>query len=198
MKSGPTFGDAMQLDQALYQLASYDAAKGLIMIPETADQAIEMQKGIAKRFNYFKRLIQNSEVSFGELQRTVVERNGPYASKVHNMTTEQVIEKVIEDSRKEDDSDSPKEMLNVLQKLFGDIVKMSGQDPRLLDCVDCTEDTEEKDMSKMENNPYLFADDTDSPPKITPEQPKKEDSPKGKNGRTKSKSNKNPKGKRDT
>jgi hypothetical protein len=130
MNNDPNFSDAMILDQALYQIAAYDFARGLIMVPETADQAIDMQKGIAKRFNYFKRLIQNNEVSLLDLQQSVVERNGPFPSKTHNMTPEEAIDKVIEESMEQEDHS--KVMSNVLQKLFEDIIKMSGQDHRMI------------------------------------------------------------------
>lgn len=202
MSTGPNFGDAMQMDQALYQMAAYDFAKGLIMVPETAEQAIEMQKSIAKRFNYFKRLIQNNEVSFVELQRSVVDRNGPFPSKTHNMTSEEAIEKVIEDSRTHEDP--PQAVVNVLQKLFEDIVKMNGQDHRMISShMDDENIEDEEDQEDM--NPYLFPK-TDTPidsnptdNRVLPKTENEEKPSKGKNGRnTKSKSGKNPKDKKDT
>jgi len=123
------FSEAMQIDQAIYQLAAYDTARGLILMPDSAEQAMDMQKDIAKRFNYFKRLIQNSEISFSELHRTIVEKNGPYPNKQHNLTTEQMIEDVIKNPKPQDpiDEEAVQSATSILQRLFEDVVvQMSG------------------------------------------------------------------------
>lgn len=209
MKLGPSFGDAMQMDQALYQLAAYDVSRGLILIPETADQAVDMQKGIAKRFNYFKRLIQNSEVSFAELQRGVVDRNGPYPSKTHNMTPEQVIDNII-NPKEEEEEEAPRDPRDpsvLLKRLFEDILHMSGQDAYLINGNDQVTRLDEEEGK----NPFLLSttepaiDSNTSDNRVLPKMEKKESkSPKGKNGRStksktdKSKTDENSEGKKDT
>ena len=123
MNTETNFGDAIQIDMAIYQLAAYDFANGLLMVPETADQFIEMQKGIAKKFNYFKKSIQNNEITFEEIQRSVINKNGPFPIK--KMTSDEIVDKVMEDSKINEDIQPSS--INVLQKLFEDILKMSGQ-----------------------------------------------------------------------
>ena len=120
------FGEAMQTDKLLYELAAYDASNGMIMIPESLDQAIEFQKAIAKRFNYFKRLIQNSEMSFADIHKTIVEKNGPYPNKNHNLTSEQTVEQFINKPQNLDNTIGKDAVTNVLQKLFEDILDVSG------------------------------------------------------------------------
>lgn len=162
----------MEADQALYQLAAYDVARGLIMIPESTDQAIGMQKGIAKRFNYFKRLIQNSELSFEDIHQAVIERNGPFPSKKHNMSLDDLLESL----KEPEDKVSTDKLHSVLHKLFADILQITGQQPKLidgssendelpplpldvLDELEETEDTEEMD----DFNPSLYLKKTDTP-----------------------------------
>ena len=118
MNTETNFGDAMQIDMAIYQLAAYDFANGLLMVPETADQCIEMQKGIAKKFNYFKKSIQNNEITFEEIQRSVINKNGPFPIK--KMTSDEIVDKVMEDSKINEDIQPSS--INVLQKLFEDIL----------------------------------------------------------------------------
>lgn len=208
----PNFSDAMQIDHAIYELAAYDASKGLIMIPESADQAIELQKAIAKRFNYFKRLIQNSEISFVELHRTVAERNGPYPNRKHNLTTEQSIEECL-NAPQQVVEEPVKAATNVLQKLFEDILQMSldRHSPLLKSLKNKQQEEQEEQEEQGEQlNPLLFTNKTDTPidstslnnrvlPIVEKIEHEGNKSSKGKNGRNiKIKSNKNPKSKKNT
>lgn len=212
MRIGPSFGDAMDVDQAIYQLAAYDSANGMIIIPESQEQALAFQKKVISRFNYFKRLLQNAELTFMELQRSVIDRNGPFPNKNRKITIEQSIEKMI-NAPKETEADYQKDdrVAGVLQKLFGDIAFLTGQNPNL------AKDQEDDEMLKSQINdsfnPYDIGDGVKGRNdshlateglENTKEEPKnknKEDSNvKGKNGRIK-KTHKNPKtrkGKNDT
>lgn len=201
------FSEAMQTDQALYQLAAYDASNGMIMIPESLDQAMEFQKAVAKRFNYFKRLIQNSEMSFADIHKSIVGKNGPYPNKHHNLTTEQTIEQFINKPKSPDEIIGKDSVTNVLQKLFEDILHMSKQD------VPRQDQYLRDDGYRISNN--IFSNKTDTPidsnppnrvlPQPQPAQPAKlEDEgsegskpSKKKNVRT-NKSTKTPKDKRNT
>jgi len=127
MNDAPNFQEAMQADQAIYQLAAYDVAKGLIMIPESAEQVVSMQRGIAKRFNYFKRLIQNSEVTFSDIHRTVVEKHGPFPNTNRNMSVDEFIKDLEEPETPV--IRTPAEINGVLNKLLGEIIQLTGQEP---------------------------------------------------------------------
>ena len=138
MKIQPSFNDAMSLDQIIYQLAAYDSSDGMIVVPENEEQALIYQKKVISRFNYFKRLIQNSELSFSELQRTVVERSGPFSNKSRNITSDQAIEKLMNEPKTKDSLndylESHDKVTGILQKLMNDIAYMTGQDPNMEDC----------------------------------------------------------------
>jgi hypothetical protein len=195
---GPDFGEAMKMDQALYQLAAYDAAHGLIIVPSSIDEAFEFQKAIAKKFNYFKRLIQNSEMSFRELQFAVVERNGPFPHNSHNKSIDEVLNDIVEEGKAEQTVASNPN-INVLQKLFQDILNMSaGQQPQLISSNDPDNDIKDQ----MDVNPFLSIStdtptDSDTPEtRVLPNPNKDKKLSKGKNGR-KSKS-KNPESQEDT
>ena len=126
MSDFPNFQEAMQADQAIYQLAAYDVAKGLIIIPESADQVVDIQRGIAQRFNYFKRLIQNSETTFSDIHKTVVAKYGPFPNRGHNMSVDEFIKEIEESDHEEK---PPNQISGVLNKLLGDIIKLTGSQP---------------------------------------------------------------------
>ena len=78
MYNKPSFNEAVKLDALLFNLATYDMSKGLAYIPDSADGFIEFQKSIAQKFNYYKRLIQIGEMTFEDIQQSIVEKNGPF------------------------------------------------------------------------------------------------------------------------
>lgn len=72
-----SFDDIIRMDQDLHQLAMYEVTKGMIVIPKSQDEFIDLQTKIANTFNYFKGLIQKKECTFEYIQKTVLEKNGP-------------------------------------------------------------------------------------------------------------------------
>lgn len=129
----PSFNDATQADQAIYQLAAYDVSNGMIVVPKSIDQAMLYQIGIAKKFNYFKRLIQKGEVSFKELQNMVVTKNGPYINETKTMSISETIDQITSEFKpskqieklEKDESDSS--LVNVtIEKLLRDILADQG------------------------------------------------------------------------
>ena len=40
----PSFEEAMKGDSMIFQLASYDVCKGMMLVPKDMDEAIEIQK----------------------------------------------------------------------------------------------------------------------------------------------------------
>ena len=196
MKPFPSFGDALSIDQSLYQLAAYDSSDGMILIPESGEQAFLQQKKIATKFNFFKRLIQNSEASFNDIQQSVVMRSGPYSFSNRNLSPEAIVEKAIKDSEhssknshdKKDDKELDMirgNLVKTLQKMFQDIVEMSGENPKILnpnqqvfpmdaledeDCEDCEDcdlyenDEVLEDLSNPHDMGYI-------PPQVLPPSP---------------------------
>ena len=117
--------EIMAMDQLLFQLATYETTCGLAFIPEDMDQLLEINKSIAKKFNFFKRMIQNSECTLDELQQLVIAKNGPIPNEYHNLTFDESLDKM---SKKNLD-EVPKERFDVrdiLHNLMEDIVERNG------------------------------------------------------------------------
>ena len=68
--------DVQKWDSRLFQLASYEVTSGLMVVPSSQEEILELQKKIASKFNYFKRLIQLGEITIDELSKSVFARNG--------------------------------------------------------------------------------------------------------------------------
>lgn len=73
-----SFEEVMGMDQALHHLAVYEVTKGMIVMPKSQEEFIELQAKIAHQFNYFKTLIQNRECTFQYIKRSVLQKNGPF------------------------------------------------------------------------------------------------------------------------
>ena len=73
-----SFDETSKLDQSLYQLALYDVTRGRVAIIKNMEKAFELKEKTAKRFNYFKSLIQNGDCTFDFIRDDVLSRNGPY------------------------------------------------------------------------------------------------------------------------
>lgn len=71
-----TIDDIMKWDNILFQLAAYEVSKGLMILPVSTDEALDLQNKICDKFNYFKRLIQSGEMPLASIQKTVLLRNG--------------------------------------------------------------------------------------------------------------------------
>lgn len=73
-----SFDEVLKIDQALQQLAAYEVTRGMIVIPKSQEEFIELQEKIANKFNYFKGLIKNKECTFQFIKQKVLEENGPF------------------------------------------------------------------------------------------------------------------------
>jgi hypothetical protein len=91
--------DIYKWDNQLFQLASYEVTGGLMILPSSIEEAMELQQSIFKKFNYFKRLIQIGESTLEELHESVLRKNG-------------AIFGVEKQKRKEDDIDELVEKIN--------------------------------------------------------------------------------------
>jgi len=73
-KTKLTFYEALQMDELLMQLASYEINRGRIMVEQT-DNFSQYPRDVARQFNYYKALIQSGESSFEEILQDVIARN---------------------------------------------------------------------------------------------------------------------------
>lgn len=117
----------MQMDQLLFQLATYETTSGLAFVPADIDEAINIQRCIAKKFNFFKRMIQNGECTLEELQQLVITRNGPVPNKNHNLSLEESLEEMLKTPIEEEKTPPDRfEFKDVLQRIMEDIAERSG------------------------------------------------------------------------
>ena len=74
----PSLDDVFKMDQLLHQLASYEISEGRIIVPKSLEEAMELQKKTADKFNYFKTLIQSGECTMDFIKYCVLKKNGPF------------------------------------------------------------------------------------------------------------------------
>lgn len=88
--------ETFELDQTLKKLAIYEVAEGRMVIPATEAECVSFELECAKKFNYFKDLIQRGECTIEYLKDTVLFKNGAF-----NQADEYI--------------DSPEELMEVLE-----------------------------------------------------------------------------------
>ncbi len=86
--------EAIIADQYLLQLAAYESSKGMVRINNSIDDNLDLQKQIAKQFNYFKRLIQNGEASLDDIEQMVISMNGPVFNPYRNLTVAETLKEI--------------------------------------------------------------------------------------------------------
>ena len=86
-----SFDDITYFDDALHQLAMYEVAQGLILVPKTPEAVAELHVKFANKFNEFKRLIQSGECTYEFIKFTVLDKNGPFPP-THNIPNVEDIE----------------------------------------------------------------------------------------------------------
>ena len=124
--NGPFFEDAVKTDKYLFEMAAYDVLNGFIPDNHSQGYLMELQEETARRFNHFKRQIRDGETTLNDLSQFIAIRNGAYKQK--KLTDEQIIENVIEDSRKPilDRSNNSNDHMGILKKIFSDMSNMAG------------------------------------------------------------------------
>lgn len=116
--NGPFFEDAVKTDKYLFEMAAYDVLNGFIPDNHSPEYLIELQEATARRFNHFKRQIRDGETTLNDLSQFIAIRNGAYKQK--RLTDEQIIENVIEESRKPilEKSNNSNDHMGILKKIF--------------------------------------------------------------------------------
>lgn len=132
------FDEVFKLDQNLYQLASYEVTGGRLLMPKTQEEAAEIQKKIATKFNEFKQLIQNSECTYDFIRNNVLSKNGAFP-KINNIDIDSPdFVTNISNSLKEDnelalkEKDAPKELKDFISdvlKGFSDLTPLPDNKP---------------------------------------------------------------------
>jgi len=121
--NGPFFEDAVKTDKYLFEMAAYDVLNGFIPDNHSQEYLIELQEETARRFNHFKRQIRDGETTLNDLSQFIAIRNGAYKQK--KLTDEQIIENVIEDSRKPilDRSNNSNDHIGIIKKIFSEMAR---------------------------------------------------------------------------
>jgi len=119
--NGPFFEDAVKTDKYLFEMAAYDVLNGFIPDNHSPEYLIELQEATARRFNHFKRQIRDGETTLNDLSQFIAIRNGAYKQK--KLTDAQIIENVIEESRKPilEKSNNSNDHMGVLKKIFSEM-----------------------------------------------------------------------------
>jgi len=81
-----TLNEALLIDQYILNLASYETSNGLMIPINDVESLIKMQKETQLRFYQFKKMIRNGECTIEELERMVIDKNGPIYSSLNKMT----------------------------------------------------------------------------------------------------------------
>jgi hypothetical protein len=147
-----SFEEATKIDQLIYQLAAYEIANGYIMVPKDMDETYEYQSKIANKFNHFKRLIQNGEMTILELSSMVTKKNGPYYLK--KTTVEEDID-AMTGGMNTVDNDSEYRNDGLIQQIFRNLIASNGAgnvkfvsfDQKTLDEFDAFNDKVNKSVS---------------------------------------------------
>ena len=92
-----TLGDVLKIDNYLFELASYEVSKGLMKVPSTVEDVVELNPKMQKQFVYFKSLIRTGECTLEELEGLVVKRHGSYYSPDRNLTFSEAMSKILEE-----------------------------------------------------------------------------------------------------
>ena len=90
-----SFREVTDLDNALYQLAVYEVSNGLVLTPRTMEEYSYLQEEIIRKFNYFKRYIQNNECGFEFLRYSILDKNGPFGNIRVVKSNEEIIEEIL-------------------------------------------------------------------------------------------------------
>jgi len=116
-----SFDEIIELDQAIYQLASYEVSHGLIDIIKTQQESMAIQIKVARKFNYFKDLIRNHGMSLEFIKNTVLNKNGPFPQKefkVDNMDEWLKDQNSIENSDAENYTEAINNLDNILRQVL--------------------------------------------------------------------------------
>lgn len=88
-----SYKEVKDLDDALYDLASYETLGGLILKPVSQEEMFDLYSRIITTFNMFKRSIQNGECTFEFIKEGVLARNGAFPRQ--KITDEEIVEQTI-------------------------------------------------------------------------------------------------------
>lgn len=91
MQKRYSFDETMELDRTLHDLAMYAVTKGMIVMPSTMEDFMDLRKKANAKFNELKRLIQTNECTFEFIKNKILGSCGAYP-KVPLHTPEEEVE----------------------------------------------------------------------------------------------------------
>jgi hypothetical protein len=141
MKRNYTFNEVFALDYALKKLAVYEVAGGKMVIPSSMEETTQFELDCAKKFNYFKGLVQSGECTIAYLKNTVLSRNGAYPS-VNEVieTPEEWLEEIEADEQRQiEETDAVNNIYNQVSDLMNNLGGNPIMEDSYLEDCDCNE-----------------------------------------------------------
>jgi len=130
--SNPSIDDVFKIDQLLHQLAFYEVTGGKIILPDSMEYAYEIQKKVAKKFNYFKTLIRSGECSIDFIKNRVLQENGPFPKeKPITVSDPEFMNKIMaldKDTLTEDKPDAAEFVESILKIFSSEMTKKERKD----------------------------------------------------------------------
>lgn len=90
-----SLSEAMQIDQHIMQLAFYETTQGMLLNINSMEEVMKLQDKVKDNFNYFKKMIQQSECTMDELEQLVVKRHGPVVNEDKNLSIDESLDKIV-------------------------------------------------------------------------------------------------------
>ena len=119
------FDEALRIDHLIFQLALYEISQGYISIPSDMDKTASLQNESIKKFNHFKKLIQNGEMTLAELSSRIANNYGPFLKKKVN--EEQEIEDLIDPNPKKTNKTNKTNKEEMVDKMIDSLFNMMGK-----------------------------------------------------------------------
>lgn len=91
-----TIHDAMQMDQRIMGLASYEVSEGMMRIPSDMDDMSSFQREMMAQFKQFKQMVQRDECSISDIEQMVILRHGPVVNPYAKLTMSEALKKISE------------------------------------------------------------------------------------------------------
>lgn len=102
-----TIHDAMQMDQRIMGLASYEVSEGMMRIPSDIDDISSFQKEMMAQFKQFKQMVQRDECSINDIEQMVILRHGPVVNPYAKLTMSESLKKISETPMEESLVENP-------------------------------------------------------------------------------------------
>jgi len=117
-----TLDEAKRVDSLIRDLAFYDVTEGMMLPsigPDDKEEITKLQTDVLKRFNVFKKLIQNGEFTLKELEYDVVSKYSAIPKKEYSLNeVDDLVEEYEKADKSEDDIVGSNYLSNALASMF--------------------------------------------------------------------------------